>query len=97
MTSDLDGTVAVIIENAATADIARVMMAAYGLTTREQQVAGCVCRGLSTREITTRLHLTADTVQDHLKSIYERTGVHTRGELVALIYRRDYLPRVAAG
>jgi DNA-binding CsgD family transcriptional regulator len=97
MTSDLDGTVAVIIEDAAPADIAPVIMAAYGLTVREQEVAGCVCQGLSTREITTRLHLTVDTVQDHLKSVYNRTGVHSRGELVALIYRHDYLPRATSG
>jgi DNA-binding CsgD family transcriptional regulator len=97
MTSDLDGTVAVIIEDAAAADVAPVIMAAYGLTAREQEVAGCVCQGMSTREITMRLHLTVDTVQDHLKSVYDRTGVHSRGELVALIYRHDYLPHIAAG
>lgn len=67
------------------------------LTAREQEVAAFVCRGLSTREITARLHVTVDTVQDHLKSVYDRTGVHSRGELVALIYRHDYLPRIATG
>ncbi|HEY0373520.1 MAG TPA: LuxR C-terminal-related transcriptional regulator [Amnibacterium sp.] len=97
MTSDRDGAVAVIIEDAAPADVAPVLMAAYGLTAREQEVAAFVCRGLSTREITARLHVTVDTVQDHLKSVYDRTGVHSRGELVALIYRHDYLPRIATG
>ena len=95
MTSDRDGTVAVIIEDAAPAEVAPVLMAAFGLTAREQEVASCVCRGLSTREITVRLHLSVDTVQDHLKSVYGRTGVHSRAELVALIYRHDYLPRIA--
>ena len=93
----LDGTVAVIIEDAAADDVAPVLMAAHGFTSREQEVAGYVCRGLSTREITTRLHLTVDTVQDHLKSVYGRTGVHSRAELVALIYRHDYLPHNPAG
>jgi hypothetical protein len=36
-------------------------------------------------------------VQDHLKSVFDRTGVHSRGELVATILKRDYLPRAVAG
>ena len=58
---------------------------------------GLVCQGLPTRQIADRLHLTTDTVQDHLKSAFDRTGVHSRGELVATILQRDYLPRAIAG
>jgi hypothetical protein len=36
-------------------------------------------------------------VQDHLKSVFDRTGVHSRGELVAAILQRDYLPHAMAG
>jgi DNA-binding CsgD family transcriptional regulator len=97
MKSDVDATVAVIIEDAAPAEVAPIIMAAYGLTAREQTISGLVCHGLSTREISERLHLTIDTVQDHLKSVYDRTGVHSRGELVATIFQRDYLPHVLAG
>ncbi len=43
------------------------------------------------------MHLTIDTVQDHLKSIFNRIGVHSRGELVAMILQRDHLPRTIAG
>jgi len=89
--------VTVIIEEAAAAEVAPVIMAAYGLTNREQTITALVCQGLSTRQITDRLHLTTDTVQDHLKSVFARTGVHSRGELVAAVLRRDYLPRAAAG
>ncbi len=80
-------TIAVIIEAAAPADVAPVIMSAYGLTDREQTITRLVCQGLSTRLIANHLHLTADTVQDHLKSIFTRTGVHSRGELVATILR----------
>jgi hypothetical protein len=38
-----------------------------------------VCQGMSTRQIASRLHLTADTVQDHLKSVFDRSGVHSGG------------------
>jgi DNA-binding CsgD family transcriptional regulator len=35
------------------------------------------------------LHLTADTVKHHLKSVFDKTGVHSRGALVATILRRS--------
>lgn len=54
-------------------------------------------QGLPTRQIASQLHLTTDTVQDHLKSVFDRTGVHSRGELVATILQRDYLPHAIAG
>ena len=97
MQSHADGTIAVIIEAAPAADVAPIIMAAFGLTRREQTISGLVCQGLSTRHIAARLHLGADTVQDHLKSVFGKTGVHSRGQLVAAILRRDYLPHAAAG
>jgi DNA-binding NarL/FixJ family response regulator len=91
VSSGLDA-VAVIIEEPSPAELAPVLMLAYGLTRQEQTVTRLVCRGLSTREIATRLHVTANTVQDHLKSIFEKTGVRSRRELVAAILQEQYLP-----
>jgi DNA-binding CsgD family transcriptional regulator len=90
-------TVAVIIEQAAPLEVAPVVMAAYGLTERERAVAGLVCQGLSTNEIAARLHVSANTVQDHLKPIFTKTGVRSRRELVASILRHDYLPQIGRG
>jgi DNA-binding CsgD family transcriptional regulator len=92
-----EDTIAVIIENATPNEVAPMIMMAHGLTDRERMITALICRGLSTRLIADRLHLTADTVQDHVKSIFSKTGVHSRGELVATILQRDYLPRMAAG
>ncbi len=89
-------TMAVIIEAATPAEVAPTVMTGYRLTRREQAVTRLVCQGLSTRQISDRLYLTVDTVQDHLKSIFARTGVHSRGELVATVLRTDYLPHSAA-
>ncbi len=85
--------IAVIVEQAAPTEVAPLLMAAHGLTNQERTLTGLVCQGLSTREIATRLHLTQNTVQDHLKSVFNKTGVRSRRELVATILRQDYLPR----
>jgi DNA-binding CsgD family transcriptional regulator len=97
LTSHADETAAVIIEEAAPAEVAPIIMTAYGLTEREKTITALVCQGLPTRQIAGRLHLTADTVQDHLKSVFDRTGVHSRGELVAAIFQRDYLRHAIDG
>ena len=97
MNSHSGKMITVILEEAAPAEVAPVIMSAYGLTDREKTICGLVCQGLPTRQIADWLHLTTDTVQDHLKSAFRKTGVHSRGELVATILQRDYLPRAIAG
>ena len=89
--------IAVIIEEPAPSELAPVLMMAYGLTKQEQAITELVCRGLSTRELADRLHITPHTLQDHLKSIFDKTGVRSRRELVATILQEQYRPRVAAG
>lgn len=89
--------VAVIIQEATADQTAPVVMSAYGLTEQERTISGLVFHGLSTRAISESLHITQHTVQDHLKSIFEKTGVRSRRELVATVLRQQYLPRAKAG
>jgi DNA-binding CsgD family transcriptional regulator len=89
--------IAVIIDEPSPSELAPVLMLAYGLTNQEQTVTGLVCRGLSTREIAAQLHISPLTVQDHLKSIFDKTGVRSRRELVAAILQEQYLPRAMMG
>jgi DNA-binding CsgD family transcriptional regulator len=89
--------VAVIIQQATAEQAAPVVMSAYGLTEQERNISGLVFHGLSTRAISQTLHITEHTIQDHLKSIFDKTGVRSRRELVATVLRQKYLPRAKAG
>lgn len=86
--------IAVIVEPAHPARIAPLLMSAYGLTDREQDVTRLVLQGESTVTIAQRLVVSAHTVQQHLKSIFEKTGVHSRRDLVGKVFFSYYEPRL---
>lgn len=86
--------VAVIVEPAHPARIQPILMSAYGLTEREQDITRLVLSGHSTTEIAAELAITAHTVQDHLKSIFDKTGVRSRRDLVAKVFYTHYEPRL---
>ena len=75
--------VAVLLEAAGPAELASAIADTYGFTERERMVTELVAHGLSTSEIADRLHLSAYTVQDHLKAIFDKSATGSRGELVA--------------
>ena len=85
--------VAVIIEPAHPTRIAPLLMTAYGLTEREREVASHVLRGASTAQIAEALVVSTHTVQQHLKSIFDKTGVRSRRDLVGTVFFAHYEPR----
>jgi DNA-binding NarL/FixJ family response regulator len=54
------------------------------LTAREREVLNLLARGLSNRDIAEELVITNKTVKNHLSRIYEKIGVHSRAEAIAL-------------
>jgi DNA-binding CsgD family transcriptional regulator len=86
--------VAVIVEPAHPVRIASLLMAAYGLTAREQEVTRLVLQGESTAGIADRLVVSPHTVQEHLKKIFEKTGVRARRDLVGKVFFNHYEPRL---
>jgi len=92
-----DGRVAIIISAARDPELAGLIAQAYGLSTREREVTRLVLNGASTNEIAESLHVSGYTVQDHLKSIFEKVGVRSRRELVAQLFLQQCAPKLAAG
>jgi DNA-binding CsgD family transcriptional regulator len=84
---------AVIVEPGHPARITPLLMSAYGLTEREQEVTRFVLRGDSTAQIAERLVVSPHTVQEHLKKIFEKTAVRSRRELVGKVFFAHYEPR----
>lgn len=94
--SGADRRVAVTIRAAGRSDVGELLLRTYRLTNREAQVALAVLRHETNQEIAAALSISAWTVQDHLKAVFAKTGVHARRELALKLFRpparRDPLP-----
>jgi DNA-binding CsgD family transcriptional regulator len=88
---------AVIVEPAQGTDVAPLIFGAYDLTPREAEVARLVLRGLPTNEVAEHLSISPLTVQQHLKAVFDKTGVRSRRDLVAQIFTAQYLPHIHSG
>lgn len=59
-----------------------------GLTGREHQVLELLAEGYSYNRIGTRLGITANTVRNYIRTIYEKLHVHSRSEAVSKALRQ---------
>jgi len=91
------GQISVIFETAQPIEIAPLLLQAYHLTKREGEITQCILRGWSTTEIAATLHISSNTVQDHLKAIFEKVDVRSRRELAGRIFAQQYQPHFLTG
>ncbi|MDP1821541.1 MAG: LuxR C-terminal-related transcriptional regulator [Acidimicrobiales bacterium] len=84
--------VAVVVERAKRSELAPLILLAYGLTPREAEVAQLALQGKANKAVARELRISEHTVEDHLKSIFAKVGVGSRGELTARIFTEHYLP-----
>ena len=90
------GQVAVMFEIAHPMEIAPLIMQAYHLTKREGEVTQLILQGCATTEIAATMHISSNTVQDHLKAIFEKVNVRSRRALTGRIFAQQYQPHFLA-
>jgi NarL family two-component system response regulator YdfI len=67
-------------------------VAAGSLSEREQEVLALLAEGASNKEVSLRLQITERTVKAHVTSIFNKLGVNSRAEAVAVALRQGFLP-----
>ncbi|MEJ2859183.1 MULTISPECIES: helix-turn-helix transcriptional regulator [unclassified Saccharothrix] len=77
------GGIAVGIEQTSPTDRLGLFTRAVGLSAREAELVTLLPGGAGTRELAARMHLSENTVQDHLKSIFTKAGTRNRRTLLA--------------
>jgi DNA-binding CsgD family transcriptional regulator len=81
------GGIAVTIRQAGVDEVLDLLARAYVLSVRESELVRLVVDGLDTKELAKRLSISTYTVQDHLKSVFAKTGVRSRRELVSGLFQ----------
>jgi DNA-binding CsgD family transcriptional regulator len=77
------GNIAVTIEECSAGERAALFGRAHGLSAREAELLSHLLTGADTRQVASRMFVSANTVQDHLKSIFAKTGTRSRPSLVS--------------
>jgi DNA-binding CsgD family transcriptional regulator len=80
------GQTALVIEPAPRSDVASIVAAAHRLSARELEITQLIARGVPTQDIAAQLFISPHTVRDHIKAIFDKTAVHSRGALVAKLH-----------
>lgn len=83
-----DSDIAVTIEPATPVERADLFARAYALTTRETELLDHLVDGADTRTVASRMFVSEHTVQDHLKSVFTKTGTRNRRRLLAHVTGR---------
>lgn len=65
--------------------IALALTNEYLLTAREREVARLLAQGESTKQISKALSVSRHTAESHLKNIYAKLNVHTRGHAIVAL------------
>jgi DNA-binding CsgD family transcriptional regulator len=82
--------VAVVLDSADTSHVSSLVLAAHGLTAAQSRVVALVLQGRSTPSIVKELHISADTLQEHLHAVFDKLGIGSRRELVAALSARSH-------
>jgi DNA-binding CsgD family transcriptional regulator len=76
------GEIAVTVEQCAPADRLDLFARCSALSEREAELLAHLAAGADTRQVAARMFLSEHTVQDHLKSVFGKTGTRSRRALL---------------
>jgi DNA-binding CsgD family transcriptional regulator len=81
--ADADARIAVTVEEASPGERTAVFARAHALAARETELLHHLATGADSRTVAARMFLSVNTVQDHLKSIFDKTGTRSRRTLLS--------------
>lgn len=64
-----------------------------GISARQAEVMGLICEGKTKAVIAQELFISENTVRWHTKQLYAKFGIHSRGELLDIVERKDIAKR----
>ncbi|HET6988335.1 MAG TPA: helix-turn-helix transcriptional regulator [Kribbella sp.] len=77
--------VTVTLVQAPRPDLTSLVLRLHALSARQREVAELLISGPRTDQIAARLHISHNTLHDHVKAIFAKLGVQGRAELMALV------------
>jgi DNA-binding CsgD family transcriptional regulator len=72
--------------------VAPEVPATWPVTGQERRVLELLVAGLNNRQLAAALQVSENTIESHLAHAYEKLGVHSRGQLLARLWRETYRP-----
>jgi DNA-binding NarL/FixJ family response regulator len=82
-TEETTADIAVTMETASPSERLDLFSRAHGLSPREAELVAALAGGSDTRQVAHKMHVSDNTIQDHLKSIFVKTGTRSRRALLA--------------
>ncbi|WP_338060177.1 helix-turn-helix transcriptional regulator [Streptomyces fulvoviolaceus] len=71
------------MEETAPAERPAVFTRACALSRRESELLGLLAKGADSHTAARSMYVTEHTVQDHLRSVFAKTGTHNRRDLLS--------------
>lgn len=83
---DAADSVVVVVEPTSPLALAPLIVAGFAFTPRESEVTQRLLVGLARKSIASELSISLHTVNDHIKSVFDKTGASSAGELRAQLF-----------
>lgn len=76
-----------VLEEPGPGEVTSLILVSHGVTGAQAKVVALVLRGYSTKQIVSKLAISQYTIQEHLRAVFDKLGVHSRQELAAVLLR----------